>query len=794
MKKQVSSILIILCCIFAFATFSACETEVKISFDKDVYTIKVGTEFTPQINITPNDKKFSLSVANNTIAEVKDKTIRGIRTGMTTITATADSVTATAKLIISDITSNIETNEQAKDTHYVRGILVNYEDVGLTTDDFSIEAVFSGTTYLTSPPNISGFTSYGWFTDYDCETVFDPYLNPISQDTTLYFMVKPNENSFALNAENMISGMKYDNLPHAELIFPETIYGKTVTGIADNAFKEDTSVTHVYIPASYTYIGDNAFAGCSNLEVFEIPDDSKLTYIGSFAFSVTSSEVTVVEDDESPITKPVINDNACKKLKTLNLPDSVSEIGNSAFCYCSSLEFDGIPSALTEIPYAAFCETKINNIDFKNVKNIMAYAFKSCPELVTVENTENVEYCEPEAFLDCKLYAQQSNDNFIYVGTMAVGCARTYGVLGGGKIYLNDSTTLIADGVANAAQQNELSVYFNELPNNKLVTIGRDSFLDKVGVCLVVPESLIDEYRKAFPDYREHFCTEYVYEVTDKETDVNLGKHTLLKFSDTKYFYDKFTVYSYSENRNGKTVYKNKSPKEIRFDEFGWISDYIARINTGAINLGEFGGNLTYLDTYKVTEIAPLAIVNCFKLSTIDFRRAQSTVGIGSNSIQFSSVGKSTSVSVQTFGNPNPQVSKYKIFGINNDFTNGISLYTNELSDNEFVYRGLNLISETSIKLGNIEDSSEVYTTVNSATDVNYSYTSEGSDRMITLQKGTYDIYFNSEKGEIRISSSLKAECKILINDKQFSEYSEAWEDSYKTAMSRIITKSNLIF
>ena len=788
MKKQVLSILLILCCIFMLALFSACENTYKLSFDEDVYTIKVGAEFTPQIKISPSDKEYTLSVGNNTIAEVNGKTIRGIRTGTTTITVTSDSKSATAKLIVSDLTSNIETNEQTRDTYYVRGILVNYKDAGLTTENFSIEAVFNGTTYLTSPPSITGYTSYGWFTDYDCETVFDPYKNPISANTDLYFMVKANENSFKLNENNMISGIKYTNLPHSELVFPETLFGKTVTGIADDAFKEDTSVTHAYIPSGYTYIGNNAFAGCSNLEVFDIPDDSQLTYVGSFAFSVTSSEITIVEDDKDPVTKVVLNDNACEKLKTLNLPDTVTEIGDSAFCYCSSLEFNGIPSGLTEIPYAAFSETKINNIDFKNVKSIMAFAFNACPDLDAVTNTENVEYCEPEAFLDCKLYAKQSNDNFIYVGTMVVGCARAFGVLGGGKITLKDDTTLIADGAANAAQQNELSVYFNELPDNKLVTIGKNSFLDETGVCLVVPESLIDEYKKAFPDYESHFCTEYTYEVTDG--DLNLGKHTLLKFSDSKYFYDKFTVLS--KLKDDGTTYKT-SPTEIRFSEFGPVSDYIRRINTGAINLGIYGGNLTYLDTYKVTEIAPLAITNCFKLSTIDFRQAQYTVDISSNSIQFSSVGKSNSVSVQTFGNPNPQISNYRIFGINDDFTTGVSLYTNALSDNEYVYRGLNLISETSIKIGNADDTSVYYTTVNSKTDVDYDYTSDDDNRMITLQKGTYDIYFNTESGEIRITSSLKAECKILITDKQFSKYSDAWEDSYKTAMSRIIKESSLI-
>lgn len=51
-----------------------------------------------------------------------------------------------------------------------------------------------------------------------------------------------------------------------EIIIPETVRGKKVTGIGDAAFMDCTSLTSVTIPDSVTKIGGYAFSGCTSLE------------------------------------------------------------------------------------------------------------------------------------------------------------------------------------------------------------------------------------------------------------------------------------------------------------------------------------------------------------------------------------------------------------------------------------------------------------------------------------------------------------------------------------------------
>ena len=48
---------------------------------------------------------------------------------------------------------------------------------------------------------------------------------------------------------------------------PTTINGKTVSGISENAFRSNTTITSVFIPTCIEYIGSGAFVGCTNLTI-----------------------------------------------------------------------------------------------------------------------------------------------------------------------------------------------------------------------------------------------------------------------------------------------------------------------------------------------------------------------------------------------------------------------------------------------------------------------------------------------------------------------------------------------
>ena len=115
-----------------------------------------------------------------------------------------------------------------------------------------------------------------------------------------------------------------------EITIPNTVNGKTVTGIAGAAFFSVSSLKSVTIPSSVTSIGSNAFESCTSLTSVNFDNDSQLTSINVAAFY------------------------NCSSLTSVNIPGSVTNIGNSAFDSCASLTSVTIPNSVTNIGKSAF--------------------------------------------------------------------------------------------------------------------------------------------------------------------------------------------------------------------------------------------------------------------------------------------------------------------------------------------------------------------------------------------------------------------------------------------------------
>lgn len=129
-------------------------------------------------------------------------------------------------------------------------------------------------------------------------------------------------------------------------------------GSNGGCFNKCTSLTSVVLPDTLTYIGQYAFAGCSNLESINLP--SSLTTLEDYVFSGDSKlsmevylpNVTSMAREvfrETKITKAVFGKLPslagstygvfynCKSLTYVDLPDTITSIGQAAFRGCSAL-------------------------------------------------------------------------------------------------------------------------------------------------------------------------------------------------------------------------------------------------------------------------------------------------------------------------------------------------------------------------------------------------------------------------------------------------------------------------
>ena len=111
------------------------------------------------------------------------------------------------------------------------------------------------------------------------------------------------------------------------------------------------------IPNSVTSIGSKAFSGCSGLTSITIP--SSVTSIGSKAFSGCSGLTSVTINSNAIASKTYTSSSSMKDIfgEQVNqyvLGDSVKSIGGYAFYNCTGLTSIEIPNSVTSIGSSAF--------------------------------------------------------------------------------------------------------------------------------------------------------------------------------------------------------------------------------------------------------------------------------------------------------------------------------------------------------------------------------------------------------------------------------------------------------
>jgi hypothetical protein len=225
-----------------------------------------------------------------------------------------------------------------------------------------------------------------------------------------------------------------------------------VTGIARNAFRDNTKITSVTLPNTVTTIEDNAFRGCLNLS--SITFGAGLTTVDSYwAFydCTALSRFDVAEGNTvySSLDGVLYNKNRTTLIRypigkpnnTFTVPNTVLTIGNNAFADCRNLSSITISRNVTNIDIHAF-HNCIGLIDFgvapentafsaldgvlynKNKTVIVRYPPNKVNTLFSIPATVTGIY--GYAFRDC----QRLSSVFVSGNVVTIG----YGAFGWSKI------------------------------------------------------------------------------------------------------------------------------------------------------------------------------------------------------------------------------------------------------------------------------------------------------------------------------------------------------------------------
>lgn len=156
-----------------------------------------------------------------------------------------------------------------------------------------------------------------------------------------------------------------------------------VTYIGQNAFSGCTSLSAVNINGkTLEGIGSRAFYECRNLNSIETP--ASLKSIGYYAFFDCTSlkSVTFCSNQLKELKNYAFGN--CSSLTNLRLAEGLVKIGDYCFSACNNLKQVSFPSTLEQIGNCAFSECKVlQKADFEDtkLKSIGIYAFNGCISL-----------------------------------------------------------------------------------------------------------------------------------------------------------------------------------------------------------------------------------------------------------------------------------------------------------------------------------------------------------------------------------------------------------------------------
>ena len=209
------------------------------------------------------------------------------------------------------------------------------------------------------------------------------------------------------------------------IVIPSELGGKPVTAIADKAFEGYKNIVNIYIPKTIKAIGEDAFQNATSSLIRFICYEGTENEWANIAIQKGNSELNPREFDdvawfrlyECNLSGDMVyqaSDDAATLVRyfgsdsKVDIPAElggkpVTEIGEWAFAYYSSLTEVTIPEGVTSIRAFAFrsCSSLTKATISEGVTSIGDSAFAYCSSLTEVTIPKSVTSIEFFAFYDC---------------------------------------------------------------------------------------------------------------------------------------------------------------------------------------------------------------------------------------------------------------------------------------------------------------------------------------------------------------------------------------------------------
>lgn len=174
--------------------------------------------------------------------------------------------------------------------------------------------------------------------------------------------------------------------------------GPQLQEIGNYAFYYDSGLKEIALPDSLTILGDYVFGVCTSLEKVTLGKGLKGIEAGTFSNCQSLAEIQIPENIIY-IADSALRDTA---LARVDIPSTVTSVGNSAFAYCSKLQEVNIGSNVTYIADGVFSGCDLRELTINGeVESIGDSAFFNNKNLESIEIPSSVTRIEYRAFSGC---------------------------------------------------------------------------------------------------------------------------------------------------------------------------------------------------------------------------------------------------------------------------------------------------------------------------------------------------------------------------------------------------------
>ena len=191
---------------------------------------------------------------------------------------------------------------------------------------------------------------------YQCKNLADVTLPPNVETIGGYAFHEAN----ALKAVTLPATVKaIEQYAFYHTLMPSLTLNEGLESIGANAFYNCDRLKTLTIPSTVKNIGNYAFYSCDSILTVTFPEDmTALTTIGTnlFAYNKRLTKVTLPKTGMSTIPYSMFQE--CDRLRNIQLPATITSIGDYAFYACDSLQTIYIPDAVKSIGYETFCYCK----------------------------------------------------------------------------------------------------------------------------------------------------------------------------------------------------------------------------------------------------------------------------------------------------------------------------------------------------------------------------------------------------------------------------------------------------